>query len=228
MAQIPTGRYSRQQIRDLALNRAGNRRLDSDATSWLAQLLFDLYTLYDWPFLNTSAALTVTGPTFPLPTDFQRSQDDGGLWWTSLDGQPLTYARVIELDPMAFDSYTHANLSGLPPQRWLADLSAGVGRVSADPTGHTLTGTLRYKFLPAEPATASEPTDVPVFPWHSYLVQALYVTALEHEKDPRAAQEVMIRDQQFALIRRGSAPRRSQPVTIPLDNTVFRTPWQGN
>ena len=51
MPTIPPGRYTRQKIRDLALNRAGNRALDADAADFLAQHLFELYTLADWPFL---------------------------------------------------------------------------------------------------------------------------------------------------------------------------------
>ena len=37
MPTLPPGRYTRQRIRDLALNRAGNRALDAEAKDWLAQ-----------------------------------------------------------------------------------------------------------------------------------------------------------------------------------------------
>lgn len=225
---IPVGRYTRKQIRDLALNRAGNRRLDADATAWLAQLLFDLYTLYDWPFLWASTTVTLTGPTFGLPGDYLSSQDDESLVITAVDGMTQGNVVVAELDRTTFESLGTQLSSGPVPRFWHADLADGVGLLAPNPTGHTIAATLRYKFLPAEVDAANEPTEIPMFPWHSYLVQALYVLALEHEKDGRALQEAAVRDQMFQQIRRGWAPRNARQTTIPLDGRVFRVPFQGD
>lgn len=225
---IPTGSYTRQQIRDLALNRAGNRALDTDAIAWLAQLLFDLYTLWDWPFLFTSEAVAISGRTFALPVDFDRTQDETSLKPTAWDGQSVAAgAPIREVARESFDLVDDANHLGMPLW-WTCDRDAGVGIVTPNPAGHTLTATLRYKRIPIEPAVADEPADVPVFPWHTYLVQAVYVIALEHEKDPRLGEGMAIREQMFAQIRRGSSPRHAQNTTIPLDPAVFRTPFQGD
>ena len=90
-----------------------------------------------------------------------------------------------------------------------------------------LSALLRYRRLPVEPLPADEPADVPVFPYHNYLVQAVFVFALEHERDARAQQEAASRDTLLSLIRRGQAPLRSQRSDIPLDPLVFRTPYRG-
>lgn len=223
----PPGRYTRQQICDLALNRAGNRSLDRDAKLWLGQTLFDLYTLYDWPFLCVAQAMTITGPAFALPTDFMAAQDDVALRPTSWDGQGFAGRPLLELDRATFDQHA-AEGSGGVPLYWHADRANNLGLVAPDPAGHALWATLRYKRLPPEPAAAAEAADVPVFPWHTYLVQAVYVTALQHERDARALPAKLELDAMLATIRRGAFPLRTQAPTIPLDPTVFSTPFQGD
>src|SRR5205814_8412844 len=110
--------------------------------------------------------------------------------------------------------------------------AAGIGRVFPDPTGHVAAATLRFKFLPVAdttPAPENTPTAndalVPLFPYHLFLVQALYVLALEYEQDPRASEERQKVVQQLAAIRGTAMPLRSQPGVIPLDPDVFGTPF---
>lgn len=225
---IPPGRYTRQRIRDLALNRAGNRKLDADAADFLAQYLFDLYTTYDWPFLFDSASLTITGPSVALPSDFLQAQDDEAFRIVSVDGQPYRGPAVLELDRGAFDAINAGGAQGSPPTHWSADRATNLALVTPDPTGHTLLATLRYKRLPKEPAPEDEPTDVPVFPWHNFLVVAVQAWAYEHERDARATELLVKRDAMLAQIRRGAFPLRSQAGTIPLDPTVFGRPFRGD
>ena len=228
MPTVPSGRYTRQRIRDLALNRAGNRALDADATDFLSQHLFELYTLADWPFLYVSAPVTITGPTFALPSDFQTPQDDQALQVIGIDGTPQPGVPIIEVDPERMAMYAATTGQGVPPRLWCVSRSAATAQVFPDPTGHAITATLRYRRLPPEPTTANEPTDIPVFPYHNYLVQAVYVFALEHERDARALPEAGVRDTLLAAIRRGASPLRSQRADIPLDPMVFGAPFRGD
>src|SRR2546423_638922 len=83
---------------------------------------------------------------------------------------------------------------------------AVIDRVFPDPTGRVAAATLRFKFLPiADTTPPVTPTAkdalVPVFPYHLFLVQALYVLALEYEQDPRASDERQKVVQQLAAIR---------------------------
>ena len=228
MPTIPPGRYTRQRIRDLALNRAGNRALDADAADFLSQHLFELYTLADWPFLYVSAQLTITGQSVALPADFITAVDDHGLQILSNDGNPTPNTFALELSPEELAARSGPGMqAGSPPLFFAVSRSDTTVSFWPDPTGHNVLALLRYKRLPPEPAPPNEPADIPVFPYHNYLVQAVYVFALEHERDARAAQEAAARDKLFAMIRLGAAPLRSQRADIPLDPTVFRSPWRG-
>jgi hypothetical protein len=227
---IPPGRYTRQKIRDLALNRAGNRALDADAADFLAQHLFELYTLADWPFLYVSAPLTLSGPTVTLPSDFVTAQDDHAFQILAIDGSPQSNLFAFELSPEELAAYAPApgTTSGGVPLYWAVSRSDTTATVAPDPTGRRIDVLLRYKRLPPEPLAADEPSDIPVFPYHNYLVQAVYVFALEHERDARAQAEAASRDTLLATIRRGAAPLRSQRADIPLDPVVFGRPFRGD
>ena len=227
MPTTPAGRYTRQRIRELALNRAGNRQLDRDATDFLAQHLFELYTLADWPFLYTESSVAMNGRVFPLPDDFNAPQDERALRLVSLDGVDRAGGGVVTLlDPDRFDSC--ATLASGPPEFWMVDRGTNAGVCTPDPSGRAARGLLRYKRWVPDPSPADEPADVPVFPWHNYLVQAVYVFALEHERDSRALAEAQARDALLASIRRGAFPLHAQRADIPLDPHVFGTPFRGD
>ena len=228
MPTTPPGRYTRQRIRDLALNRAGNRALDADATDFLSQHLFELYTLADWPFLYVAAGLTITARTCDLPEDFVSCVDDHALQILSNDGNPTPSTFALEVSPEELAARSGPGMqSGSPPLLFAVSRSDNTVGFYPDPTGHTVAALLRYKRLPPEPDPADEPTDIPVFPYHNYLVQAVYVFALEHERDARAQQEAQNRDTLLAAIRRGASPLRAQRADIPLDPERFRTPYRG-
>ncbi len=221
MAQIPPGRLTRQQIRDRALTAAGNRSLDAEAVTWLSSRLYDLATLWDWPFLNTATTVAL-GRVFALPADYYQAQDDEALQITTLDGRPF-FATVRETDRATIETVLGLERApGQVPRLWHADLTTGTGRCAPDPTGRAVTAQLRYRFVPAEPS--DEPNDVPWFPWDRYLVQAIFVDALRHEQDSRADTEEMKLEAQFTRIRRSAVPLRSQSLTIPHDPSVFTTP----
>ena len=226
MPTIPPGRYTRQRIRDLALNRAGNRALDADAKDFLAQHLYELYTLADWPFLYVSAPLAITGASVALPDDFVTPQDDYAMQIVAVDGTPQN-AFVLEVAPEQVAAYPTGTGGGIPAV-WAVSRSDTTALFAPDPGGRRLDAILRYRRLPPEPLPAEEPADVPVFPYHNYLVQAVFVFALEHERDARAPGEAANRDNLLGLIRRGASPVRSQRADIPLDPLVFGRPFQGD
>jgi len=175
-----------------------------------------------------SAPLTITGATVDLPDDFVSIQDDHGMQILAIDGQPTANTFVAELSPEELAARSGPGMqSGAPPSFYAISRSAMQASFSPDPSGHSLSALVRYRRLPPEPLPADEPDDVPVFPYHNYLVQAVYVFALEHERDPRAQQEAANREMLLASIRRGQAPLRSQRSDIPLDPLVFRVPFRG-
>ena len=227
MPTIPPGRYTRQRIRDLALNRAGNRSLDADAKDFLSQHLFELYTLADWPFLYVSAPLAITGASVALPDDFVTPQDDHAMQILAIDGTPQQNAFVLEVAPEQLATYPTGAGGGIPTV-WAVSRNDTTALFAPDPSGRRIDALVRYRSLPPEPDPTSEPSDVPLFPYHNYLVQAVYVFALEHERDPRALQEAGVRDNLMALIRRGASPVRSQRADIPLDPLVFGRSFQGD
>lgn len=231
MPAIPTGQMTASQIRELALNRAGNRALDTDAISWLQEILFDLATLYDWPMLMRTATVAITGPTVTLPTlvegAFYQTQDDASLKPLTWDGQAIAgTAPILEVDRQRFDLLHDPAALGQPVW-WTVDRDAGVGYVTPNPVGHTLAAQLRYKYVPF-PFTTLDDAAVPWFPWHNYLIQAVYCDALAHERDPRYDQAVADREAMLIRIRRGSSPRHAQSTVVPLDPAVFGTPFRGD
>ena len=91
----------------------------------------------------------------------------------------------------------------------------------------TCTANLTYYFLPAQ--IAIDPTGdsvVPTFPWHDYLIQALFVATLEYEMDGRADTEGQKREGMLSRIRNIANPSRVSDPIIPLDPQVFGTPFR--
>ena len=112
------------------------------------------------------------------------------------------------------------------PRIWHADRNAGVARFFPDPSGNTITATLRYQALPADiPVDTSGDASVPWFlsPW--YLVQELFVRILEFEADGRADAEREKANRMLEKVRQAAKPLRAQEPVIPLDPQVFGTPF---
>src|SRR5438477_6806028 len=144
MPVVPTGRLTRAQIVSLALRKAGNTALGvnsatagADAQTWLNQILFDLYSQYNWPFLNTSAALVLTSAQFTLPSDFLKAVDDYSLEVQTANGVAQQFF-IMEVDRATFEAASfaqQANTSALGlPRLWTADRNLGVGYLFPDPT----------------------------------------------------------------------------------------------
>ena len=230
MPTLPTGRLTRKQIVDVALRRAGNTQLASgpnfDAQTWLNQILYDLAVEWSWPTLMTTTTVAITGPTFSLPTDFLKAQDDAGLILTTINGGSQ---RVFldEVDRYTFEVAQPTNVgTGGFPRIWHADRNAGLGRVFPDPTGNTIVAQLRYQQLPSDIAVdTSGDSTIPWFPWSWYLVQYLFVRTLEFEADVRAGPERDRANAMLEKVRQAAKPLRAQEPVIPLDPQVFGTPF---
>jgi hypothetical protein len=246
---IPAGRLTFQQIRDLAVRKAGNPALGvplaagpSPATLYLTQILYDLYTQYEWPECNTSLSLVLTGPTFPLPGDFIESQDDYALQIYNTNGLQEA-ATVLEVAPDKFNAMAATQATGTIPVYWTADRNAGIGRLFPDCTGNVSTANFRYRFLPVAETTPPPSSNwpippgvgeatinavVPVFPNSRYLIQALFVECLQYERDPRYTIEIQVLEQMKKQVLQGSAVFQAQSNTIPLDADVFRQPFRND
>jgi hypothetical protein len=227
MATLPTGQLTFGQIRDIALRRAGNPGIVADAGTYLTQILYELYTGWEWPFLNAQAVVSLLGPTFILPADFLKTQDDRGLTLLTVNGASPNGQAVNETDPFTFTAVNVSTSTGAP-QLWYADRQQGLGFLFPNPTGFTITALLRYKQLPTAdvaPPLSSNPNSkdatVPVFPYHMYLIQHLFCEVLKFENDPRMVVQEQLRDKQFTLLRQSAMPLYSQIPVIPLDDDIF-------
>lgn len=233
---LPPGQLTFGQIRDIALRRLGNTAPIADAGAILTQILFELYTGWEWPFLNITVQLPAfTSAIFNLPLDFLKTTDDRGLTLVTIDGAPAFGRAVNETDPFTFNAVAAASNSLGVPEVWTADRQASAGRLFPDPTGHVIVARLRYKQLPTgdvtPPATLdphSKDAIIPVFPYSLYLVQALFCEMMKYEKDERQPIQEQLRDKQFTLLRQGAMPLYSQVPVIPLDDDVFGATFSGD
>lgn len=242
MALVPTGRLTFQQIRDLAVRKAGNTQLGvpltngpSPATIYLTQILFDLYTQYEWPVTNkTIPALALGGTSFVLPLDFYESEDDQSLIVTSSDGQ-LQASVVLETDPGTFAMMQATQALGTVPYYWTVDRQNGQGLLFPDCSAHTNIANFRYRSLPLAETTPPTTNDesainavVPVFPSSRYLIQALFVEILQYERDPRYDAEKMVLESMKKEVLTGLNVLNASAREIPLDADVFRKPFRGD
>lgn len=229
----PTGRLTRAQIIQQAQRRAGNTStsLFAEMRTWLNLEIEDLYTQWDWPFLMTTVQLALGGVTFPLPTDFLRSQDDDALQITAIDGIAQRYRRIPEVDLgrywARYDPDTTSNI----PLLWAADRANDVGRLWPLPTA-AVSAQLRYKktagFIdPAlfAPVYSTYDDDVPIFPWHSYLVEQMYARVLEWDENPLALQALGKAAAMLEKIRAVALPQHSISPTLDLDPDTFIRPF---
>ena len=164
MPTTPAGRYTRQRIRELALNRAGNRQLERDATDFLAQHLFELYTLADWPFLYTDGAGRHAGPRLCLARRFQCAARRARVA-TRRDRRrrPRRRRRSPLSTRERFDSCADVAAGG-PPGYWMVTAAATRGVCSPDPTGRGARGRAPLQAVAARPdARPSSPPTCPSF-----------------------------------------------------------------
>jgi hypothetical protein len=222
---------NRGDIVTQALQRVGNTtvQLRAQARIRLNRILQDLYLEWDWPFLWRASTLQIPpGGSFPLPTDFVKAEDDQGLTLTAISG--TTYQLPLqEVDHLTFTQLTRPGVTATLPRVWSIDWGEGVGRVWPLPFA-TAGATLRYKRLPPDvPENPPAPydADIPTFPWDAYLSDALLQWAMEYEADPRANDQLLKNREKLGLIRGATWPERSYRPTVPLDPTVFSTPWRG-
>lgn len=226
----PTGRLTRGTIIDQAQRLAANTStsLKGEMRVWLNLELQDLYSQWDWPFILTTTTLTLSGLTFALPADFWRSQDDDALQITAVDGIAQRYRRVPEVDLQRYWRQYDPDTTNTTPLLWAADRSNDVGRLWPTSTA-AVSAQLRYKrHVPdvATTPTATYDADLPIFPWHSYLVAKLYAMVLQWDEKPMAADALARADGMLARIRGVALPRKSVSDVVPLDPDTFLPPFE--
>lgn len=239
---IPTGQLTRKQIIDRALRKVGNTALgtapDYEAQLWLNQILYDVYTQYDWPFCRstvtglslTGSSFSVSGAPFVSGEQFLHPAHDVALIVTAVDGTAQG-ALVREIDRRQFEIITAMNpgVTGTVPEVFCVQQEASTVKVYPSVSGHTVTLSLTYFFLPASIAidTTGDST-IPTFPWADYLIQAVFSTALDYEMDGRAATEMLKKEAMLSKILKIAFPSRAGEPTIPLDTQVFGSPFRGD
>jgi len=224
-------RMRRRDIIDQGLQRIGNNTesLRKQARIKLNRILQDLYLQWDWPFLWTTVPITVpTNGVFALPTDFLKPEDDQALVLVSTMGTQYLLP-LQEVDHLMFAQVARPGTEATLPRLWTMDYATKTGQVWPRPVD-TCAATLRYKRLPPDvPETPTQPydDDIPAFPWDAYLIDAIVQWGMEYEADPRANDQLAKNREQLAMIRGATWPERSFRSTVPLDPTVFTTPWRG-
>lgn len=230
-----TGNLTRKQIVDRALRKAGNTALasspDYDAQTWLGQILFDLYMGYRWPWLEAATTITLNDTTTALSVSFGKPIGDDSFTVQTING--VSSPQVIRFaDSEAFQRLLDLNptTTGVP-QVWTLVYSTTNSSPSVqvwpNPIGAGVTAQLRFQSMPAEiPVDTTGDSTIPTFPWHDYLIQALYVAALEYEFDSRSTTESQKRELMLDRVCKATFPLRSQTNEIPLDRSVFGTPYR--
>ena len=229
MSTIPPARLTRATIVTRGLRKAGNEAITVEANVALNTALFDLYTIYgDWPFLATETPLTLAGSSFALPTDFLRTVDDDALIITAIDGSP-TYQLIREVPRDQFDRFRGPGANTGVPQQWTANRATTQGLFYPTPT-QAITARLRYQYLPPDiPTDSTGDAQVPLFPWHQYLINVVYQFGLEYERDGRADTQQAKNEMALRTIRQTIRPRRQDSGTLPLDPQVFaRSTFDGD
>lgn len=238
---IPVGQFTRKQIIDRALRKVGNTALgtspDYEAQLWLNQILFDIYSQYDWPFCRgTVTDQLLTGNSFSVTTaayitaagaGFLRPAHDVAMVVTAINGLPQG-ALVREVDRRQFEIVTalNATVTGTIPEIFCVYQEAGIVKVY--PTVSTsVTFSLTYFFMPATIAIdTTGDSSIPLFPWADYLIQCVFATALDYEMDGRASTEMIKKEAMLTKILKIAFPSRSGEPTIPLDTQIFGSPFR--
>ena len=226
MAVFP-GRRTRRQIIDQALKKAGNTKILVEARVELARILEQLYHQYEWPFLYAETSLTLTAST-ALPADFLKVESpDTGLRGTAIDGAVEDFSILI-VQPTEWRRRAVPRAeTATRPDIAMIDYGAAVIKPWPVPES-TVTALLVYKALPAEvdPAvTATYDADIPRFPFHGFLTDAVEVWALEYEHDPRATvAAVRLREHLSRILGTAIPPDANRASSIELDPGIFSTP----
>jgi hypothetical protein len=232
---LPPSRLTRGEIITQALNRVGNTKIRRGARIGLNRLLESLYLSFEWPFLHTTLLIAVSpsATSFPLPADFTTTIDDYGLQVIDNTADGLK-TRVAEVSPSVFEMTANPTRSlSQYPQVWMPARATTIGHLWPQPE-QAITLQLRYYALPADmPVTdvGADPTydaDIPIFPYHQYLIDAVEHWALEYEHDRRAPVAKAMLMESLANIRGRATPHKSTANTIDLDPDVFGTPFRSD
>ena len=246
--QIPRGWLTRGQIVDLALKKVGNIALKSAPTymaqAFLNEILHNLYTMYDLPFLymyymvdltvqlgsrapyvSLPAPSTVADPTFGSH-GFARCSLDDALTIFAINGENA-YLQVKQLDLTSFNRYVgDGNARGIPDAFHIDHpglLLFFWPKVPSTGVYWEVSGRFRYQRHPRILLLDStDDSAIPEFPWSEYLIDALVARCYEFEGDSRAVQEYVKAESRLKKFLDAAHPFRSGTPTIPLDDQVFR------
>jgi hypothetical protein len=231
------GNLNRGQIIDQAMQRVGNNSpsILLQARTTLQRLLNDLYQQWDWPFLWTTSPVTLLPSGIldlaTLPLHFLKPEDDQSLALVTSSGERRP---IQEIDHRSYAMRTTGGQgSSGTPRLWTINYGPAPTGLFTPRPAEALPAELRYKFLPATlpfavGVTGTFDTDVPPFPWDSFLIDTLTEWGMSYEADPRRAEQITINEAMLQRLRGATYPERSFPSQVPLDPLFFTTPTWGS
>lgn len=181
---------------------------------WLNELLTELYTTREWPFLETAANLVIAARENALPTDFWRTRFPDPL--IIIDGTQRR--QLAQLSPEEFfSSNVTASPPTGPPNMFMIDKNRSSFFVNPIPD-KSYNAELHYvKYIPRLTAI----TDVPLFPHSSYLIQAMLAKYYQHQNDDRYASAQAEAAQILQQITAQAFEERDTNSVVPFDNHHF-------
>jgi len=229
MASIYPARWTRGQILQQGLEKAGNTKIRSLARSQLNRILESIYAQWEWPFLYDRAQVTLsTAGTAALPTTFLKFADEFSCQITPA-GPTGRYHPIPLIDLLTMNRI-HDGVSQTSIPRYIT-VEASQTRLIAWPMPvEAIPLELYYKYLPGDvdASDANAPAydaDIPVFPFGMTLALAIEVWALNYDQNVMvAAQRQRDLDGEMDRVRSILIPPKQQPDTIELDPLTFGNP----
>lgn len=195
---------------------------------WLLDILRSLYTLHDWPFLITAKTLTLPSgaPSVSLPPEFMRTTGQELFFWIiASTGRTPIYQQDRE---RFFADFPTVATPGKPQFCYIERIS---GSIFLKPfPDQTYISEFHFQQLPRGGKANSDGnpldsiTDIPWFPHHDYLTQALLVKYYIDQDDPRAQAAEQQRMQLWGNLRGAAWDQREGGAnwnSVALDATIF-------
>lgn len=195
----------------------GSVSTSSKAFIQLNEILTDVYTSRDWPFLASATNVVISARENSLPTDY----------WRARFHDPLVLIKGNErlaltmLDPASFfHGGLHAINATGEPKRATIDKKRGSFYVDCSPDRSYNAELHYFRYVARLTATS----DVPLYPHHSHLIQLLNAWYAQQQNDPERYQMAKAEaGEQEARIRASLWESTDDDNTL-LDPRLFRRP----
>ena len=199
----------------------GSVSASSLAFRQLNEILTNLYTARDWPFLASAANITVSARENALPTDYWRARfHDPLLLVIGSDRRALHM-----MDPASF---FHAGLNAVSatgtPTRATIDKKRGNFFVDCIPSEAYNAELHYFRYVARLTATG----DIPIYPDPSHVIQLLAAWYAQQQNDPERYQMAKAEATELEARIRASLWEDTDDSNQLLDPRTFRHPNYGN